>query len=39
MEIESPGGFIPPVNEKIIYETRAARNHHLMDALRYLGYV
>lgn len=39
MEIESPGGFVPPVNEKTIYETRAARNHHLMDALRFLGYV
>jgi ATP-dependent DNA helicase RecG len=39
MEIESPGGFVPPVNEKTIYEVRAARNHHLMDALRFLGYV
>ncbi len=39
MEIESPGGFVPPVNEATIYFTRAARNHHLMDALRYLGYV
>lgn len=39
MEIESPGGFVPPVNEQTIYVTRAARNHHLMDALRYLGYV
>lgn len=39
MEIESPGGFVPPVNEQTIYETRAARNPHLMDALRYLGYV
>ncbi|MDT0355656.1 ATP-binding protein [Herbaspirillum huttiense F1] len=39
MEIESPGGFIPPVNEKTIYYTRASRNHYLMDALRYLGYV
>lgn len=39
MEIESPGGFVPPVNEKTIYEMRASRNHHLMDALRYLGYV
>ena len=39
MEIESPGGFIPPVNEKTIYEVRAARNHNLMDAMRYLGYV
>lgn len=39
MEVESPGGFIPPVNEKTIYEVRAARNHNLMDAMRYLGYV
>lgn len=39
MEIESPGGFIPPVSEKTIYTARAARNYHLMDALRYLGYV
>jgi ATP-dependent DNA helicase RecG len=39
MEIESPGGFVPPVNEKTIYFTRSARNGHLMDALRYLGYV
>lgn len=39
MEIESPGGFVPPVNEKTIYHTRSSRNHHLMDALRYLGYV
>lgn len=39
MEIESPGGFVPPVNEKTIYEVRAARNHHFMDALRFLGYV
>lgn len=39
MEIESPGGFIPPVNEKTIYYTRASRNPHLMDALRHLGYV
>ena len=39
MEIESPGGFVPPVNERTIYHTRAARNAHLMDAMRYLGYV
>ena len=39
MEIESPGGFVPPVNEKTIGFTRSSRNHHLMDALRYLGYV
>jgi ATP-dependent DNA helicase RecG len=38
MEIESPGGFVPPVNEKTIYHARATRNY-LMDALRYLGYV
>lgn len=39
MEVESPGGFVPPVTEDTIYFTRASRNHHLMDALRHLGYV
>jgi ATP-dependent DNA helicase RecG len=39
LEIESPGGFVPPVNEQTIYTARASRNYHLMDALRYLGYV
>lgn len=39
MEIESPGGFVPPVNERTIYDARSSRNHHLMDALRHLGYV
>ena len=39
LEIESPGGFVHPVNENTIYHTRAARNYHFMDALRYLGYV
>lgn len=39
MEIESPGGFIPPVKPEIIYETRASRNPHFMDAMRILGYV
>lgn len=39
LEIESPGGFVPPVNEVTIYHTRAARNHHFMDAMRVLGYV
>lgn len=39
LEVESPGGFVPPVNEKNLYHTRAARNHHFMDAMRYLGYV
>ena len=39
LEIESPGGFVPPVSENTIYHARAARNYHLMDALRFLGYV
>jgi ATP-dependent DNA helicase RecG len=39
MEIDSPGGFVPPVNEATIYHARSTRNYHLMDALRYLGYV
>lgn len=39
MEIESPGGFVPPVTEKTIYSMRASRNHYLMDAMRVLGYV
>ncbi len=39
MEVESPGGFVPPVNERTIYDARATRNYHLMDALRFLGYV
>lgn len=38
MEVESPGGFVPPVNEETIYSTRATRNYHFMDAVRYLGY-
>jgi ATP-dependent DNA helicase RecG len=39
LEIESPGGFVPPVNERNIYDVRASRNPILCDALRYLGYV
>jgi ATP-dependent DNA helicase RecG len=39
LEIESPGGFIPPVTEKNVYSARATRNYHLMDAIRHLGYV
>lgn len=39
LEVESPGGFVPPVDEKTIYFTRASRNPHFMDALRILGYV
>ncbi|MDG5750930.1 ATP-binding protein [Qipengyuania sp. XHP0211] len=38
MEVESPGGFVPPVNAANIYNQRAARNPHLMEALRYLGF-
>ena len=39
MEIERPGSFVPPVNEQKIYHTRSSRNHHLMEAMRVLGYV
>lgn len=39
LEIESPGGFVPPVNERNIYNARATRKYHLMDAIRHLGYV
>jgi len=39
LEVESPGGFVPPVTAENVYYHRASRNPHLMDALRYLGYV
>ncbi len=39
LEIESPGGFVPPVTPETIYDLRASRNPYLMDALRSLGYV
>ena len=39
LEIESPGGFVPPVNASNVYYHRASRNPHLMEALRFLGYV
>ena len=39
MDIESPGGFVPPVTAENVYYHRASRNPHLMEALRYLGYV
>ncbi len=39
MEIESPGGFCPPVNESNIYEVRASRNPFLMDGMYLLDYV
>jgi ATP-dependent DNA helicase RecG len=39
LEIESPGGFVPPVNATNVYHHRASRNPHLMEALRFLGFV
>ena len=39
LEIESPGGFVPPVTPETIYDLRTSRNPNLMDALRSLGYV
>jgi predicted HTH transcriptional regulator len=39
LEIESPGGFVPPVNVSNVYFHRASRSPHLMEALRYLGFV
>ena len=39
MEIESPGGFCPPVNESNIYDVRASRNPFLMDGMYLLDYV
>lgn len=39
LEIESPGGFVPPVAAHNIYSHRASRNPFLMDGLRFLGYV
>lgn len=37
LEVESPGGFCPPVNAKNIYQVRASRNPILMNALYRLG--
>lgn len=39
LEIESPGGFVPPVTADNIYEQHVPRNPILMDALRYLRLV
>jgi len=39
LEIESPGGFPPPVTAENIYEMHQPRNPHLMDAMMYLNYV
>jgi ATP-dependent DNA helicase RecG len=39
MEIESPGGFPPPVTAENIYEMHSPRNPILMDAMMFLKYV
>ena len=39
LQIESPGGFCPPVTPENIYEVRASRNPFLMDAMYLLDYV
>ncbi len=38
LEVESPGGFVPPVTADNVYSQRASRNPHLMEALRFLGF-
>lgn len=39
LEVESPGGFVPPVTAENVYFQRASRNPITMEALRYLGFV
>ena len=39
LEFESPGGFVPPVNEGNVYSQRSSRNPNMMDALRLVGFV
>ncbi len=39
LDVESPGGFVPPVNAENVYSQRASRNPVVMEALRYLGFV
>jgi ATP-dependent DNA helicase RecG len=39
LEVESPGGFVPPVTAENIYEQHVPRNPILMDALRYMRFV
>lgn len=36
LEIESPGGFVPPVNEQNVLGLRAYRNANICDALRFV---
>ncbi len=38
MQVESPGGFVPPVTAETIYETHAPRNPNLMEAMWHLGF-
>jgi ATP-dependent DNA helicase RecG len=39
LEVESPGGFMPPVTPENIYEQHVPRNPILMDALQNLRFV
>ena len=39
LEVESPGGFPPPVNAQNIYEMHHPRNPILMDAMLFLNFV
>jgi len=39
LEIESPGPFPPGVTPESIYYVQHSRNPHLMEVMRYLGYV
>jgi ATP-dependent DNA helicase RecG len=39
LEVESPGGFPPPVTPDNIYDTHQPRNPHLMDAMMHMNYV
>ena len=39
LEIESPGGFFPPVTAETVYEHHSPRNPFLMEALQYLSFV
>jgi len=39
LEIESPGGFIPPVTAETIYDHHSPRNPIMMDGLKYLRFV
>jgi ATP-dependent DNA helicase RecG len=39
VEVESPGGFVPPVTAENIYDQHVPRNPILMDALRYFRVV